>query len=148
MTEVPWPIRSELNPGNEKALRRPIDPEHFEVRLVDEHDRPGARRRAGRADRPPHAALGRQLGLQGHARGDRARRGATGGSTRATLRDDADGTYFIDRVKDAIRRRGENISSFEVESEVAAHPSIEEVAAVGVPNPDSQASTGDEEVKV
>jgi len=51
------------------------------------------------------------------------------------FRQDADGYYyFVDRVKDAIRRRGENISSFEVEAEVIAHPDVREAAAVGVPS--------------
>jgi crotonobetaine/carnitine-CoA ligase len=41
------------------------------------------------------------------------------------FRKDADGNFFfVDRLKDAIRRRGENISSFEVESEVLAHPAF------------------------
>ncbi|MGE3648233.1 MAG: hypothetical protein AB7G10_07855 [Reyranellaceae bacterium] len=35
-------------------------------------------------------------------------------------------------MKDAIRRRGENISSFEVETEVCAHPAVKEAAAVAV----------------
>jgi crotonobetaine/carnitine-CoA ligase len=42
--------------------------------------------------------------------------------------------YFVDRKKDAIRRRGENISSFEVERLVLAHPAILECAAVAVPS--------------
>jgi crotonobetaine/carnitine-CoA ligase len=42
--------------------------------------------------------------------------------------------YFIDRKKDAIRRRGENISSFEVERTVLAHPEVLECAAVAVPS--------------
>lgn len=43
---------------------------------------------------------------------------------------DAEGYYrFIDRMKDSIRRRGENISSFEVERVLMAHPAVE-VAAV------------------
>lgn len=43
---------------------------------------------------------------------------------------DADGFfYFVDRKKDAIRRRGENISSFEVEAAVNSHPGILESAA-------------------
>ena len=51
------------------------------------------------------------------------------------FRRDADGYYyFVDRIKDAIRRRGENISSFEVEADVQAHPDVREVAAIGVPN--------------
>jgi crotonobetaine/carnitine-CoA ligase len=41
---------------------------------------------------------------------------------------------FVDRLKDAIRRRGENISSFEVETELCAHPAIREAAAVAVPS--------------
>ena len=56
-----------------------------------------------------------------------ARRGATAGSTPATAsRYDADGNYyFVDRIKDAIRRRGENISSFEVEADVVEHPAVQ-----------------------
>jgi crotonobetaine/carnitine-CoA ligase len=43
---------------------------------------------------------------------------------------DAEGYYrFIDRMKDSIRRRGENISSFEVEKVIMSHPAVE-VAAV------------------
>ncbi len=46
---------------------------------------------------------------------------------------DADGyVYFLDRVKDYIRRRGENVSSVEVETIVSAHPHILEAAAIGV----------------
>lgn len=46
---------------------------------------------------------------------------------------DAQGNYyFVDRIKDAIRRRGENVSSFEVENEVDAHPSVLESAAIAV----------------
>lgn len=50
-------------------------------------------------------------------------------------RADADGNlYFIDRLKDTIRRRGENISSLEVEIEVAAHPAVREAAVIPVPS--------------
>jgi crotonobetaine/carnitine-CoA ligase len=46
---------------------------------------------------------------------------------------DADGYfYFMDRVKDYIRRRGENVSSMEVERQVSDHPAIKEAAAIGV----------------
>ncbi len=46
---------------------------------------------------------------------------------------DADGyVYFMDRVKDYIRRRGENVSSMEVETVVAGHPHVLEAAAIGV----------------
>lgn len=46
---------------------------------------------------------------------------------------DADGyLYFVDRKKEAIRRRGENISAYEVEMILAKHPAALEVAAVPV----------------
>ncbi len=57
---------------------------------------------------------------------------------------DADGYfYFVDRKKDAIRRRGENISSFEVEKVVNAHPKVEECAALAHPS-----ELGEDEVRV
>jgi crotonobetaine/carnitine-CoA ligase len=42
--------------------------------------------------------------------------------------------YFADRKSDSIRRRGENISSFEVEKIVNQHPAVLESAAFGVPS--------------
>ncbi len=46
---------------------------------------------------------------------------------------DADGFfYFLDRKKDYLRRRGENISSFEMENTFRAHPAIEDVAVHAV----------------
>ena len=42
--------------------------------------------------------------------------------------------YFADRVKDSIRRRGENISSLEVENEINSHPDIVECAVFPVPS--------------
>jgi carnitine-CoA ligase len=52
------------------------------------------------------------------------------------FRCDEDGWYaFVDRLKDTIRRRGENISSFEVENAVLEHPDVADCAAIGVPAP-------------
>lgn len=46
---------------------------------------------------------------------------------------DEDGYFFfVDRKKDYLRRRGENISSFEVEAAIAQHPDVLEAAVVGV----------------
>ena len=46
---------------------------------------------------------------------------------------DADGWLtFVDRKKDAIRRRGQNISSFEVEQMILRHPAVQDVAAFPV----------------
>ena len=42
--------------------------------------------------------------------------------------------YFHDRKKDAIRRRGENISAFEVEQVVNSHPAVLESAAYAIPS--------------
>jgi crotonobetaine/carnitine-CoA ligase len=51
------------------------------------------------------------------------------------LRRDADGHhYFVSRLKDLIRRRGENISAFDVEQALLLHPDVVEVAAYGVPS--------------
>jgi len=41
---------------------------------------------------------------------------------------------YVDRVKDSLRRRGENVSSVEVEAVVMRHPAVAEAAAVGVPS--------------
>ena len=59
------------------------------------------------------------------------------------VRDEQGAFRFIDRMKDCIRRRGENISSYEVEAQVLLHPAIQEAAVVGVATSD-----GEQEVKV
>src|SRR3984893_1952919 len=41
---------------------------------------------------------------------------------------------YVDRVKDSLRRRGENVSSVEVETVVTAHPAVLEAAVIGVPS--------------
>jgi crotonobetaine/carnitine-CoA ligase len=48
---------------------------------------------------------------------------------------DANGYYrFVDRLKDAIRRRGENVSSFEVEQVLLSHPDVGNAAVFPVPS--------------
>ncbi|MEV5652364.1 AMP-binding protein [Nocardia sp. NPDC052254] len=48
---------------------------------------------------------------------------------------DCDGWFrFVDRIKDVIRRRGENISATEVEAALSQHPCVAEVAAFPVPS--------------
>lgn len=51
--------------------------------------------------------------------------------------------YFIDRMKDAIRRRGENVSSWEVEDVIQAHPAVAACAVYPVPS-----ELGEDEVAV
>lgn len=48
------------------------------------------------------------------------------------MKDERGNLYFMDRVKDAIRRSGENISSVEVENEINAYPPVLECAVVPV----------------
>lgn len=60
------------------------------------------------------------------------------------LLQDEEGFYhFVDRKKDAIRRRGENISSYEVETMVTSHPLVLEAAATPV-----KSELGEDEVMV
>jgi crotonobetaine/carnitine-CoA ligase len=58
---------------------------------------------------------------------------------------DKDGyVYFVDRLGDRIRRRAENISSYEIEAAAAAHPDVLECAAIGVPS----GFQGDDDIKL
>jgi carnitine-CoA ligase len=60
-----------------------------------------------------------------------------------TVTRDADGYYyFVDRKKDIIRRRGENLAPYDVESVLNRHPAVYESVVVGVPSP-----LGEEDVK-
>jgi len=57
---------------------------------------------------------------------------------------DEDGyLFFVDRIKEAIRRRGENISAYDIESVIAKHPDVLEAAAIAVPS-----ELGEDEVMV
>jgi len=57
-------------------------------------------------------------------------------------RDEQGYYYFIDRKKDVIRRRGENLAPYDVESVLNRHPAVFESVVVGVP-----AELGEEDVK-
>jgi carnitine-CoA ligase len=57
-------------------------------------------------------------------------------------RDEEGYYYFIDRKKDIIRRRGENLAPYDVESALNRHPAVFEAVVVGVPSP-----LGEEDVK-
>ncbi len=143
-TEIGAPIASSWDHGPwETCGRRRESWPHHEVRIVDELDEPVAAGTVGelvvRAD--PWSVM---LGYYGMPeRTVQAWRNGwfhTGDAFRA---DEAGYFYFVDRMNDAIRRRGENISSFEVEAAVGQHPQIRECAAVGVRTP-----FGDDEVLV
>lgn len=133
MTEISTPLVSELNPGKIGSCGRARA--GVELRLVDEHDREVATGSVGelivRTDAPWALNSGYYKNPEATAAAWRNGWFHTGDAFRM----DADGTFFfVDRMKDAIRRRGENVSSFEVEAEIAAHPQVNEVAVVPVPS--------------
>ena len=137
MTEVSTPLISDPNPEVRGTCGKPRD--GVEVRLVDEHDCEVPQGEMGemviRTDRP--WAMNSGYYKMPEATAEAWRNGWF--HTGDAFIQDADGNFFFaDRVKDAIRRRGENISSFEVESEVLAHPDVAEAAAVAVPSEHSE----------
>ncbi len=109
--------------------------EDFDAMVADDYDRPVPLGQAGelllRPRQPgvifsgywrrPEETLAAMSGLWWHT-GDFVRMDAAGF------------LYFVDRKKDYLRARGENISSFEVESAVMRHPDVFEVAfhAIGL----------------
>ncbi len=142
MTEVSVPILTGINPqvpGSCGRLRPGCS-----AMIADPHDRALPDGAVGelllRSDRPWGFAAG-------YHRDDAATAAAWRNGwfhTGDAFRRDADGNYFfVDRIKDAIRRRGENISSADVEAEVLAHPQVLEAAAIGV-----AAEGGEQEVMI
>lgn len=133
MTEISSPIVSGPNPLVQGTCGRKRD--GVEVRLVDENDCEVPVGTVGemliRTDRPWAMNSGYYKNPEATAKAWRNGWFHTGDAFRM---DENGYFYFVDRMKDAIRRRGENISSFEVEAEVVAHPDVQEVAAIGVPN--------------
>ena len=129
-------------PTRPGSMGRALD--EFEMRVVDEHDHevaPGAMGELVVRPKQPFSTMLGYFDLPGQTveawrnlwfhTGDRGRC-------------DVDGHfYFVDRLKDTIRRRGENIASFEVEQAINAHAAVLESAAYPVP-----ADVGEDEVMV
>jgi crotonobetaine/carnitine-CoA ligase len=117
---------------------------NFEVQVVDEDDSPLPPNELGELVARPREPLTISYGYYKKAE-----------ATAAAWRNlwfhcgdrgymDEDGYfYYVDRSKDVIRRRGENISSYEVERQVNAHPAVLESAAIAVGS-----EFGEDEVKV
>jgi crotonobetaine/carnitine-CoA ligase len=149
MSEVPVPIVSALNPDDERSCGRAADPVNYELRLVDEHDVPVAVGTPGelvaRHSLPWMINSGYKNMPDATAHAWRNGWFHTGDQF---VQDEAGNFFFLDRIKDVIRRRGENISSFEVEAEVLSHPLVKDVAAVAVQNPSVDEDVSDEEVKI
>ena len=133
MTEISSPIVSEANPPALGTCGKSRD--GVEVRVVDENDcevPPGV---VGelivRTDRPWAMNAGYYKNPEATAKSWRNGWFHTGDAFKY---DEQGNFFFVDRIKDAIRRRGENISSFEVESEVTQFPAVREAAAIPVPS--------------
>jgi crotonobetaine/carnitine-CoA ligase len=137
-TEMNCPTRSGFALTNNRTCGR-VDERLYEVRIVDENDQelpPGVPGEAvvrpklpwivmaGYWNRPDWTVQAwRNLWLH----------------TGDMLMKDAEGNlYFVDRTKDAIRRRGENISSMEVEQEINAHPDVLECAVIPVDSEETE----------
>jgi crotonobetaine/carnitine-CoA ligase len=115
----------------------------FELRVVDDDDFECAPDEVGelviRSHEPWRAAIGYykmpEATVAAHRNqwfhtGDRARR-------------DKDGYFwFVDRKKDCIRRRGENISAFEVERVIMGHPAIANVAVFPIATAEKDEEVG------
>lgn len=133
MTEVSCPLVSGRNPTVAGSAGRPRA--GVEARVVDENDIDVPVGAIGelivRTDRPWALNHGYYKNPVATAQAWRNGWFHTGDGFRI---DESGEFFFVDRIKDAIRRRGENISSFEVEAEICAHPSIREAAAVAVPS--------------
>jgi crotonobetaine/carnitine-CoA ligase len=135
MTEV-FPITYQAAGEDAPPGSSGVSSEDFEVRIVDADDAEVAAGEVGevvcRPRRPnvmfngywnrPDATLGSLRNLWFHT-GDLGRI-------------DTEGFFwFEDRKHDYLRRRGENISSQELEASFLAHPAIEQVAVHAVPSP-------------
>lgn len=128
--------------GPAGSIGKPLS--HYELRLCDEHGEPVP---PGVPGEITLRSLVPGLGFLGYADSPDADRACRRGDwfltgDRATQ--DADGWLrYAGRGKDMLRRRGINISAWEVEQVFAGHPDLEEVALIGVPS-----ELGDDELKL
>jgi crotonobetaine/carnitine-CoA ligase len=147
MTEIGGPIwGGDIDASNLESCGRlnDSDPRGYQLRIVDEHDREVGRGDVGelivRTTVPWSLNAGYFRDPEATASAWRNGWFHTGDA----MRQDPDGNYyFVDRFKDCIRRKGENISSFEVEAYALEVPGVAEAAAVSVPSED-----GEQEVKI
>jgi len=145
LTETSAPILSpygEIRPPGAAGL---VASDWFEIRLVDpDTDREVPVGQVGeltvRYKQPWTCSLG-YYGMPGKT--VEAWRNLWFHTGDALRRDEEGWYYFVDRYKDALRRRGENISSYEVEQALLGHPDVIGCAVVGVP---AEVDAGEDEV--
>jgi crotonobetaine/carnitine-CoA ligase len=142
MTEVGNVMMRREVTDSSPSCGRPVP--GYEVRLIDEHDYEVPSGQVGelmvRTSEPWRMCLGYWNLPEKTAEAWRNGWLHTGDAFRC----DSDGNYFfVDRMKDALRRRGENVSSFEIEALVGRHPAVGECAAIGV-----EVELGEQEIKI
>jgi crotonobetaine/carnitine-CoA ligase len=133
-TEVLIPAMSSLSDERRPGTAGRLTP-YFDLRLVDDDDREVPLGEAGEIVVRPRGAHGMFAGYwrkpEATARAWRNLWHHTGDYGRL----DADGYLsFVDRKKDALRRRGENIASLELERAILRHPGVAAVAVHAVPS--------------
>jgi crotonobetaine/carnitine-CoA ligase len=138
-TEVSVPISTSGhgNPPDELTCGKLR--EGFEARLVDEHGNEVGVGEVGELVLRSHDPLALAEGYLDDPEASAQLWRGGWLHTGDLLRQNGEGWYyFVDRATDSVRRRGENISSVEVESEALAHPDVVEAAVVGVPAEDGE----------
>ena len=131
-TEVNVPMRSGFVLPNSRTCGR-VATDRYEVRIVDKDDNelpPNVPGEAVVRAKEPWILM---AGYWNHPKWTvSAWRNLWLHSGDMLMRDEQGNFYFVDRIKDAIRRRGENISSMEVENEINLHSSVLECAVIPV----------------
>jgi carnitine-CoA ligase len=136
MTEAfPIAVKSVADEGVPGTSGRPNP--NFDVRIVDEEGSPVPAGTVGEITcrpRYPHVMsegyVSEDLQVDPHQQWFR-----TGDLGRLDPDENGDHNLtYVDRIKDSLRRRGENVSSVEVETVVMRHPAVAEAAAIGVPS--------------
>jgi crotonobetaine/carnitine-CoA ligase len=137
MSETSVIAMSEPNPTKPRSVGRIR--KGVEGRLVDAHDVEVPRGQPGemilRADLPWVLNDGYHKNPEATAQAWRNGWFHTGD---VFVQDEDGDLVYVDRIKDVIRRRGENISSLELEAEIRACPAVRDVAAIAADTPDGE----------
>lgn len=147
LTETSMPFLSPYGEDRPAGAAGLLVEDYFDVRLVDpETDREVAAGEVGELivrTKLPWTMCNGYYGMP--EKTAEAQRNLWFHTGDALRRDDEGWYYFVDRFKDAIRRRGENISSYEVEQAILGHADVIECAAVAAP---ADTEAGEDEVAV
>jgi crotonobetaine/carnitine-CoA ligase len=133
LTDVGLPVGTPEGRGRPGLSGIPLP--DWECRIVDEHDEEVPDGEPGEAVFRPKRAFVSPVGYWAQPQATLESRANLWQHSGDVLVREPDGWLrFVDRKKDAIRRFGENISAFEVESVLELHPAIAEAAVFAVPS--------------